>query len=211
MKKDFDNWALQYERDVFASDMKNQFPFIGYKNVIKSIVDNATATEGDLILDLGVGTGIISKFFYDKKCQIFGLDFSDQMILLAKEKIPNGHFAVTDLSRDYLDGFSEIIFDTIVSGYCFHHFTDEFKISFIKKLYQYNLKENGKIIIGDIAFCSTEELDTARKKYDKYWDNNEYYICGNYMVEEFKKSNLNTEYIKISPCAGLLIISKVNS
>ncbi|MBI5345995.1 MAG: hypothetical protein HZB76_02485 [Chlamydiae bacterium] len=81
-------------------------------------------------------------------------------------------------------------------------------MSFIKKLSKNNLNDNGKIIIGDVGFCTSEDLSYARKKYKKDWDKNEYYLCGSSMVEELQKNNLNAEYIKISTCAGLLIISK---
>ena len=206
-KKKFDDWSLQYEKDVLLCDQKNIFPFIGYKKMIDSIVNHASAKEGNLILDLGIGTGTISKLFYEKKCKIYGLDFSDQMILFARKKMPSGYFEVIDISKNYLGSLSDKIFDFIVSGYCFHHFTDNFKVSFIKKLSKNNLKKGGKIIIGDIGFSTPENFRNGRKIYNKYWDKNEYYICGTAMVQELNKNNIKAEYIEISPCGILLIIS----
>jgi len=50
--------------------------------------------KGDIILDLATGTGDSAKAVVGKGAAVMGLDISFNMILRAKQKIPNGKYAV---------------------------------------------------------------------------------------------------------------------
>ena len=56
----FDKWSDNYDEDV--KDEK-RYPFAVYDDIIEEIINQ---TEGEKILDLGVGTGNVSKILYDK-------------------------------------------------------------------------------------------------------------------------------------------------
>ena len=83
----FDRWAPTY--DDMLKFSKDSFPFAGYDDILDRIVELATPTDGMRILDLGIGTGELAKRFVDYNCEIWGLDFSEQMLELAAKKIPS--------------------------------------------------------------------------------------------------------------------------
>ena len=66
-------------------------------------------TFGALILDVGCGGGEKSKYFIEKGFSVVGVDFSEEMIRFAKEKVPAGQFFVKDIQqplglKDKFDG-----------------------------------------------------------------------------------------------------------
>ena len=52
-----------------------------------------------LILDVGCGTGIKSKYLIDKGLKVIGIDFSQEMIDIAKREVPEGEFLVMDMDN----------------------------------------------------------------------------------------------------------------
>ena len=54
-------------------------------------------SKGNLILDVGCGTGIKAKYLIDHGLKVIGIDFSDKMIEIAKRENPAGDFRVLDL------------------------------------------------------------------------------------------------------------------
>ena len=65
--------------------------------------------KNDSILDVGCGPGITAKYFIKNNLNVFGIDFSEKMIEIAKRKVPRGKFSVMDLNdineiNDLFDG-----------------------------------------------------------------------------------------------------------
>ena len=52
--EEFDIWAATYDQSVIASQ---GFPFTGYADVLKKVVEVTQPQSGMSILDLGTGTG----------------------------------------------------------------------------------------------------------------------------------------------------------
>jgi SAM-dependent methyltransferase len=76
------------------------------------------------LLDLGCGTGWTSRFLAHFGHDVVGLDISETMIALAREKcagIPN----VTFLARDYEQPFAPGEFDAVLIYDALHHAEDE--------------------------------------------------------------------------------------
>lgn len=84
--KGFDLWSDDYDKSVNLSEEENTYPFAGYKNILGKIYQTVRNSSGKTILDIGFGTGILSKKFYDDGYTIYGIDFSEKMIEKAKEK-----------------------------------------------------------------------------------------------------------------------------
>lgn len=135
MKKDikdfFDKLALTWD--------KEQNPKSNRISLIKSL----PIKKRDFILDLGCGTGIISKDLYNLSGRtIVGLDISREMIKIAKTKYSSD--IVTYINEDFYDYKSYILFDMIVVFNAYPHFTD---INEFKKSIDRNLKKGGYLAI----------------------------------------------------------------
>ena len=53
--------------------------------------------KGGLILDVGCGSGVKSKYLVDAGMKVVGIDFSDTMINIAKREVPSATFLVADM------------------------------------------------------------------------------------------------------------------
>jgi len=63
------------------------------------------------ILDVGCGGGTKSKFFIKKEMNVVGIDFSDELIKIAKQEVPEGTFHVMDIAEvDRLNATFDAIF-----------------------------------------------------------------------------------------------------
>lgn len=203
--KGFDLWADGYDKSVQLSEENDEYPFAGYKDVLNTIYNIVHKREKAKILDVGFGTGILTKKLYDDGYEIYGIDFSQKMIEIAKEKMPLASLIKYDFSKGLPEEIKDNSFDYIISTYAMHHLEDEEKNEFIEKLENY-LNKDGKIIIGDIAFKTRELLEKCKTNYNEYWDEEEVY----FVFEELKESlfDKNINFIEISHCSGVIQISK---
>ena len=199
--KAFDLWADGYDKTVGISDEKNTYPFAGYKKVLGFIFQTIMKTENAIVLDIGFGTGTLTTKLYEQGCSIYGQDFSSRMIELASEKMPNAHLYQGDFSKELVEPLQNFRYDYIVATYSLHHLTDSQKNAFLLVLRNY-LKENGKIIIGDVAFETRKNLEQCKLKAGDTWDNDEIY----FVVEELRKDFPGLLFTKMSSCAGVLIL-----
>jgi len=200
--KGFDNWADDY--DDLMKNSSRAFPFEGYYRIIDEVITLLNPWENLKILDVGMGTGNLSYKLYKTGCMVYGVDFSENMIKKAKEKMPAGFFEAVDISKKHFGNFNELKFDGIISAYFLHHLNTKEKILFFKKCVNNNLNQKGKIIIADIGFETYKDYHEASKKYRKYWDPEEYYLCGEEIRGALKKEGIEARYIQISSCGGII-------
>ncbi|MFT5875531.1 MAG: putative AdoMet-dependent methyltransferase [Clostridium sp.] len=204
----FDLWANGYDNSVNFSEKNNEYPFAGYKDVLNYVYNQVREKDGANILDIGFGTGILTTQLYNNGYSITGIDFSSNMIDIAKQKMPQATLINHDFSKGLPDQIKNHHFDFIISTYAIHHLTDKEKINFIKLLFPL-LNKTGMILLGDVSFETRNQLEKCKSKYNEYWDNDEFYFT----VEEIK-NNLNDEYfceyVQISHCAGILTIVNNN-
>lgn len=203
--KGFDLWSDNYDSQVEISDEENVYPFAGYKKVLSTVYEKVRKQNPKNILDIGFGTGILAKKLYDDGYNIYGIDFSNEMLKKAKQKMPNAEL----LQFDFIDGlpkeFEQKQFDVILSTYAIHHIDDEAKKLYILKLLK-SLNPKGILIFGDVAFETEKDMEAARKKDYEEWDDEEYYL----IAERFNLwfPYLKTDFIKISYCSGVCTIYK---
>ena len=199
--KEFDLWADGYDKAVGLSDAGHTYPFAGYKQVLGFIFQTIMESENAVVLDIGFGTGTLTTKLYEHGCSIYGQDFSARMIARASEKMPNAHLYQGDFSKGLVEPLRSCRYDYIVATYSLHHLTDAQKRIFLSDLRSY-LKENGKIIIGDVAFETREALEQCKWKAGDAWDPDEIY----FVVEELRKDFPVLSFTQMSDCAGVLML-----
>ncbi|WP_217959629.1 class I SAM-dependent methyltransferase [Acutalibacter muris] len=197
--KGFDLWADGYDKAVGLSDEEKSYPFAGYKEVLGRIYQLVMVKGRAKVLDIGFGTGTLTAKLYEGGCEIWGQDFSERMIELAKAKMPSARLFQGDFSRGLAGPILSERYDFIIATYSLHHLTDSEKISFINTLTGL-LKEGGAILIGDVAFDSRQELEQCRRQVGEGWDEDEIYFVYEEILEAFPAM----EFEKFSYCAGLL-------
>ena len=200
----FDVWAGGYDEEVRLANENNAYPFAGYKKIMDFIYSAVIKQNATKVLDVGVGTGTIAAALYENGQTITGIDFSSEMLAIAKQKMPNATF----FQCDFVDGLPpEIIgekYDFIISTYTLHHLPDTLKVAFIKSLLPY-LNNSGAILIGDIGFPTRFEYDKCHEENADDWDDNEYYFVFSELSDALKHACAVT-YEQMSHCGGVMEI-----
>lgn len=203
--KGFDMWSNNYDKSVGLSEENNAYPFAGYKTLLNTIYKNIHENDTGKILDIGFGTATLTKKLYDDGYNIFGVDFSKEMINIANKKMPNANLFCYDFSKGLPEALKNEKFDFIISTYAIHHLDNNQKVTFLKSLYKM-LSDNGKIFIGDVAFNTEEELNKCKQNYIDCWDNDEIYMIFDFLKQNLKDFNIS--FTPISFCSGIVCIEK---
>lgn len=122
------------------------------------LIDSIGLKQGDCVLDLACGTGVISsKIQSITKTKVTALDISKNMIEIAKGKFnnPNIDFEVGDFYE-----FNEVGLDYIVLLNAYPHFMD---LEGLKKKFIEVLKDKGRVAI--IHACGREELNSHHRAH----------------------------------------------
>lgn len=201
-KTGFDKWSGTYDENV--EQLSKGYPFEGYYDVLGFVQSKVKVSEGTKILDLGIGTGLLTNDLYNRGAHILGVDFSEHMIKEALAKMPRASFLAYDFNDALPKAILEERFDYIVSSYAIHHVTDERKVELIKALMGC-LKDNGVMLIADVAFETQGAMEGIKNESDQ-WDEDEYYMVGETIVERLRREGIHSEYIQISMCGGILFL-----
>ena len=201
--KGFDLWADGYDEAVGLSDEDNSYPFAGYKKILGSIFESIMKKNNAEVLDLGFGTATLTTKLYENGCIIYGQDFSSRMIELAFEKMSNAHLYQGDFSHGLVEPLKRRSYDFIVATYSMHHLSDDQKVVFLKELLAH-LKDDGKILIGDVAFETRDELEECKQKSGVEWDEEEIYC----VVDELRDAFPTLKFEKVTFCSGVLILCR---
>ena len=129
------------------------------KNLANSKKDNPH------VLDLGAGTGLLTKYLFEKypKAEFTLIDISEEMLKLAKNRFQRyNNFKY--ITADYLEhDFKN--FDIIISSLSIHHIEDKDKKKLYKKIYD-ALNPEGIFLNADQVIGSTPNID---KIYQRIW------------------------------------------
>jgi trans-aconitate methyltransferase len=116
-------------------DDKHSFVFQYGENVLELL----EVKPGERILDLGCGTGHLTKQIQELGAEVVGIDASPEMIAQAKEKYPDVTFSVADGTNFHFDE----PFDAVFSNATLHWIKNAGAV--IKCVYN-NLKPGGRFV-----------------------------------------------------------------
>ena len=201
--KGFDLWADGYDKAVGLSDDENTYPFAGYRDVLGIIFQTIMEKESPAVLDIGFGTGTLTTKLYEHGCIVYGQDFSSRMMEIASEKMPDAHLYLGDFAHGLAEPLQRQRYDFIVATYSLHHLTDGQKVPFLRTL-QSLLKEDGTILIGDVAFATRDGLERCRQAAGDEWDDEEVY----FVYDELKRAFPTLTFTPVSHCAGILTLTE---
>lgn len=199
--KGFDQWAGAYERSVSESDTAERYPFAGYQQLLDAVCRMVREGGGETVLDLGFGTGKLTRRLYQEGCRITGIDFSEEMLRLARRHMPRAELIRHDFSRGLPEALFGRRFDFILCTYAIHHLDDGQKLRLIEQLRPL-LTPGGALLIGDVAFATRAELEACRAECGAEWDAEECYP----VAEELRQAIPELRFFPVSFCAGIMAI-----
>jgi len=133
--------------DVFNTIANEYVEYFGddweFLNEINQFIDLIPA--GGKIIDLGCGSGYISKYISDRDLCPIGIDFSNKMIEIAKNNYPEIPFYQIDIC-DIDKYFKEKMFDGLIAIYTLYFIPKEQMDSVLNSICTV-LKEGAKILI----------------------------------------------------------------
>ena len=152
----FKDWSDEYDNTLGKVDRHNK--------LLDLVVDLSGVKDGEKVLDIGCGTGLLSLKFLEKAdCIIYGIDNSFEMLEIFKEKIKKLNLA-DKISLEFGDAeninFEDEKFDVIASTVTLHHLKDKYPA--VKKIYEI-LKPGGRLLIGDIDVDTTGDLEDPER------------------------------------------------
>ena len=95
--------------------MVSHYASLEYLTACERHLFDTYLTPGMAILDMGVGGGRTTPYLSQKASRYVGMDYSEEMVRLCRDKFPQLEFLVADASD--LSGFSDWSFDAIVFSF----------------------------------------------------------------------------------------------
>ena len=202
----FDNIANEYV-EYFGEDWE-------FINEIQEFASQFP--EKSKILDLGCGSGYITNYLHNQNLNAIGLDFSQEMINIAKTKFPSIEFLLADFVN-VENYFGENSIDGLIAIYSLYFVPKEQFENVLKSLSKI-LKSDGKFLfvtqIGNgedfITTPLMEENNITEKLYVNYYSQEELEtilkIC-NFEIE-YVKSKYDYDEKEISNSGRYIVLAK---
>lgn len=150
-------------------DEQRKFFIPGFDDFYETSISFLSDCRNDFksILDLGAGTGLLTKYLFQKfsSASFTLVDVSPQMLEIAKSRFVNQNNIEYILS-DYSKKLPEKKFDLISSALSIHHLENDSKLNLYSMIYN-NLEEGGFFINLD-QFNSDSNI--INENYNKWWN-----------------------------------------
>lgn len=200
-KKEYDLWADGYGASVHLLNDQDEYPVAGYADLLGEVYRLVRESGAKTVLDVGFGTGILTKKLYQDGCTIYGVDASEQLVKAGKEEMPNAKLYVGDYSMGLPLRLTNETYDMIISTYALHYLDHYERRELFEDMLR-QLNPGGKIIIGDLAFETEDEMKAFRDANREKWLDEDMYL----VYEETERDFHHIKWEKISKCAGIVTI-----
>tara|TARA_R110002049_G_scaffold22455_14_gene80517 strand:+ start:1646 stop:2266 length:621 start_codon:yes stop_codon:yes gene_type:complete len=153
------NTKLSAVYDVFAKTYEENRGLFDMSDILDAFFSQLSPEQGRL-LDLGCGAGEpVARYFTDHAWSVLGVDFSEKMLELAIQYVPQMQTVQADISEIDFDAGS---FDAITASYSLFHLPAEKHAQLFQKMHTW-LRPNGKALFT----YATQEYTGARE-FDGY-------------------------------------------
>lgn len=201
--KKYSLWSGGYGETVHLLDDNDEYPVAGYARLLDEVYGMVRCTDAKRILDAGFGTGILTRKLYEDGYEIYGMDMAEHLVEAGRENMPHAKLVTADYSMGMPLHFIDQEFDLILSTYAFHHLDHYEKVRLLMDMMR-QLKTGGKIIIGDLAFETEDDMKRFRKQNQDIWLYGDMYM----IYEEVKKDFQKAQWKPVSKCAGIITIER---
>lgn len=213
------NWQDKWNFDSQAVDYDQNIKMHGYRFNVHEDYDRALARVADTIqlksgntcLDIGIGTGNLGSIFLAKGMKVIGVDQSEEMLKICKEKhaaieVRKGHFLALPLMDNMVDG--------IVSSYALHHLPNDEKLLAFEEMTRV-LKPGGQICIADLMFVDQVHREQVLASYQQAGNTeaigaieDEYYADRSLLLEWFLSNNYQVETHRFNHILSMIYARK---
>lgn len=137
-KESFNKQAQMYDESNYSKYPRECYPYV---------INALSEIEFDSVLDLGCGTGSVLVSLLEKKPEIhaYGLDLSDEMLVIARQKLEKRAELVQGDSENL--PYKDNSFDVVMCTESFHHYPHPSKA--LKEINRV-LKPHGIFILCDV-------------------------------------------------------------
>jgi len=188
LKDTYNKIARQWHTDHKSDDW-----WIAGTNHFVSLLKN-----GDTLLDAGCGDGTKSKYLTDKGLKVTGIDFSEEMIKIAKEEVPEANFEVVDMLDTHL--FNQKCFDAVFMQASLLHIPKKDALKVIENFVKNYLKNDGYFYVAVKEIKPDGPEEEVKTENDYGYDYQRFFSY--YSLDEiknyFKESGLKIVYEEIN-------------
>jgi len=162
VKNTYNKISQQYF-DVYYNNLDDKPYYDKFEKLLK---------KGATILDLGCGNGKTCKYFSELGYKTLGLDFSDEMLKLAKKHSPNLNFKLKDITKFSFDKK----FDGAIYAYSLFHLNEEQAESSIQCVSNALNSKSPLLLLlqkGKGEIIEPEPFNPSLQMYCKFYDEKE--------------------------------------
>ena len=190
------------DKVIAANGFDHTFGSFNKKNwfvYIKNIFLKINIENNSKILEFGCGAGAFLNFFYNKKYNLYGIDYSKELIKKGKKYFPRIEFKCGEISA--INSFNKK-FNLIISHSVFHYFDNYQYAKSLMKEMLLNLDSKGYICIFDVTDKDKEQKykktvikQIGNNEYKKKYGNNTHLFYTKKFFKNFGKQNNLKTYI----------------